>query len=93
MNLILLWNITSASVLQVWLVLQVSQVCFCFCFVFVTPEGFTTVVANEGLEKARAYLNQVPRDRRLYIPSVRCGVNFRWKHLQTTPTHFLGKAE
>ena len=23
-------------------------------FVFVTPEGFTTVVANEGLEKARA---------------------------------------
>ena len=24
--------------------------------------GFTTIVANEGLEKARAYLNQVPRD-------------------------------
>jgi len=24
-----------------------------FVFVFVTPEGFTTMVANEGLEKAR----------------------------------------
>jgi len=58
-------------------------------WLFVTPEGFTTVVANEGLEKARAYLNQVPQDRRLYIPSKGCGVNFRWKHLKTTPTHFL----
>ena len=57
-------------------------------FVFVTPEGFTTVVANEGLEKERAYLNQVPRDRRLYIPSEGCGVNFRWKHLRTTPVYF-----
>jgi len=28
---------------------------------FITPEGFTTTVANEGLEKARAYLNQVPQ--------------------------------
>jgi len=67
-------------------------ICFFFLFVlfFVTPEGFITVVANEGLEKARAYLNQVPRDRRLYIPSKGCGVNFRWKHLQTTPTHFFG---
>jgi len=35
---------------------------FFFCFVFVTPEGFTRVVANKGLEKARAYLNQVPGD-------------------------------
>ena len=34
---------------------------FCFLF-FVTPDGFTTVVANEGLEKARAYLNQIPQD-------------------------------
>jgi len=51
---------------------------------FITPEGFTTAVANEGLEKARAYLNQVPRDRRLYIS---CGVNFRWKHVQ--PIHLL----
>jgi len=34
---------------------------FLFVFVFVTPEGFSTVVADEGLEKARAYLNQVPR--------------------------------
>ena len=33
---------------------------FFFFFFFITPEGFTTVVANEGLEKARAYLNQVP---------------------------------
>jgi len=32
------------------------------CFVFVAPEGFTTMVANEGLEKARAYSNQVPRN-------------------------------
>ena len=38
-------------------------------FVFVTPEGFTTMVANEGLEKARAYLNQVPWDRQLNVPS------------------------
>ena len=42
--------------------------CFCFAFVFVSPEGFTTVVANEGLEMARAYLNQVPQDRRLTSP-------------------------
>ena len=64
-----------------------------FClFVFVTREGFTTVAANEGLEKARAYLNQVPQDRRLYIPSEGCGVNFRWKLLQTTPTHLLGQS-
>jgi len=62
-----------------------------FCFVFITPEGFTTVVANECLEKARAYLNQVPRDRWLYIPAEGCGVNFRWKHLQTTTTHFFGR--
>jgi len=64
---------------------------FLFLF-FVTPEGFTTVVANEGLEKARAYLNQVRRDRRLFIPSEGCGVNFRCKHLQTTPTHFFGQS-
>ena len=63
-----------------------------FILFFVTPEGFTTVVANEGLEKARAYLNQVPRDRRLYIPSEGCGINFRWKHLQNTPTHFFGQS-
>ena len=41
---------------------------------------------NEGLEKARAYLNQVPRDQRLYIPSE--GLNFRSKRLKNTPTHF-----
>jgi len=29
---------------------------------FFTPEGFTTLVTNEGLEKARAYINQIPRD-------------------------------
>ena len=29
----------------------------------------STVVANEGLEKARAYLNQVPQNRRLNVPS------------------------
>jgi len=52
-------------------------------------KGFTTVVANEGLEKARAYINQVPRDRRLYIPSEGCSINFRWKHLQTAPVYFI----
>ena len=40
----------------------------CFSFVFITIEGFTTVVANGGLEKARAYLNQVPWDRWLNVP-------------------------
>ena len=34
-------------------------------------------LANEGLEKASAYLNHVPWDRQLYIPSEGCGVNFR----------------
>jgi len=66
-------------------------VCFCFLF-FATPDGFTTVVANKGLEKARADLNQVPREWRLYIPSEGCGVNFRWKHLQTIPTHIFGQS-
>ena len=46
---------------------------FVFLFLF-TPEGFTTMVANKGLEKARAYLNMV---HLLYIPSKGCGVNFR----------------
>jgi len=40
-----------------------------FVLLLLPHEGFTTAVANEGLEKARAYLNQVPRDQRLYIPS------------------------
>ena len=26
--------------------------------IFVTPEGFTTTVTDEGLEKARTYLNR-----------------------------------
>ena len=38
---------------------------FIYFYFFVTPEGFTTVVANECLEKARAYLNLVPRDRKM----------------------------
>ena len=29
--------------------------------------------ANEDLEVARGYVNQVPQDRRLYIPSEGCG--------------------
>jgi len=49
-------------------------------FVIVTPEGFTAVVANDGLEKERTYLNQAPQQTRLYIPSEGCGVNFREKH-------------
>jgi len=36
---------------------------------FVTPEGFTTMVANEGLEKTRAYLKQVLQDQQLNVPS------------------------
>jgi len=40
----------------------------CVC-VYVCFEGFTTMVANEGLEKTRAYLNQVPWDQQLYVPS------------------------
>jgi len=61
----------------------------CFCFVFNTPEGFTTMVDNEDLEKARAYLNQFPRDQWLCIPSERYGANLRWNHLQNTPTHLF----
>jgi len=50
---------------------RIALVCGCriwpnsyplFCFVII-PE------ANEGLEKARAYLNQVPWDQRLNVPS------------------------
>ena len=37
-------------------------------FVFVTPEVFTIMVANQGLEKAGAYLNRVPWDRQLNVP-------------------------
>ena len=33
--------------------------------IFLTPEEFTTTVANKGLEKARAYLNQVSWDSQL----------------------------
>jgi len=32
------------------------------CFVFITREGFTTMVANKCMEKARAFLNQVLQD-------------------------------
>jgi len=31
-------------------------------FDFVTPEGFTQMVANKGLEIVKAYLNLVPQD-------------------------------
>ena len=41
---------------RVW---QAARQCFCLLF-FVTPEGFTTVVANEGLEKERAYFKPGP---------------------------------
>jgi len=33
-----------------------------FLVFIINPKGFTTVVGNEGLEKATANLNQVPRD-------------------------------
>jgi len=35
---------------------------------FVTPEGLTTMVANEGLEKARAYLNRSYKTNSLMSP-------------------------
>jgi len=52
------------------------------------------MVATEGLEKARAYLNQVPQDRQFYIPSEGCSFILQVK----TPeefTYFLfgGRAE
>jgi len=50
---------------------------FIYTLFFVTPEKFTIMVANEGLEKARAYLKQVLQDRQLYILSEGFGVNFR----------------
>ena len=40
-------------------------------FVFVTPEGFTIMVGNEELEKARAYFTDS-----FNIPSEGCSVNF-----------------
>jgi len=43
--------------------------CCCCCSFVVTPEGVTIPVANKGLEKARAYLNQIPRNRQLNVPS------------------------
>jgi len=65
-----------------------------FCFVFVTPEGFTKMVANKGLEKAKAYLNQVPSDQRLYIPSegsmwCKLQVNTFRMHLLTSSGNFM----
>jgi len=51
----------------------------CFCFVFITPEGFTTMVANEDLERARTYmhLDQAPgTDSFTSLQKVRCK-NFR----------------
>ena len=45
-------------------------VLFCFCFVlFLLP--LRSLPQWWGLEKARAYLNQVPRDRRLYMYDVK----------------------
>ena len=56
----------------------------CFCFVFVTTEGFTTVVANKGLEKARAYLNQVPQGLTALHPLQR----MQCKHQVETPLDY-----
>jgi len=50
-------------------------------------------VANEGLEKARTYLNQVPWDRQLYIPSEGCGVTSGESTFRLHLLTFLGKAE
>ena len=50
-------------------------------------------MANEGLEKARAYLNQVPRDRWLYIPSEGCGINVREVETPSDHTYSLFWAE
>jgi len=59
-------------------------VCVCLFVCFITPEGLTTMVAKEGLEKARACVNKVPWDRWLNIHSKGCAVNF-----QNTPTHLF----
>ena len=38
-----------------------GDICFVlYCFVLVPSEGFTAMVANEGLEKARAYFKPGP---------------------------------
>ena len=45
-----------------------------------THEGFTMMVANNGLEKAEPIdpgpVDPGPRGRRLYIPSEGCSVNY-----------------
>jgi len=66
----------------------------CPCCVSECPEGFTTVVANEDLEKARAYLNQVP----LRLTALHPLQRMRCKLQVETPSDytyslFLGRAE
>ena len=52
------------------------------------------MVANSDLEKARGYLNQVPWDQQLYIPSEGCGVKLQVKTpSQYTYSLFGGRAE
>jgi len=55
-------------------------------FCFVTPGGFTTMVANKGLEEPGS-LGPIALH-----PLRRMWCNFRWKHLQTTSTHFFGQS-
>ena len=64
---------TGDDTLQISGQLQINtHVCLFVCLFVFAPEGFTTLVTNEGLEKARAYLNQMPWDQRLYTPSEGC---------------------
>ena len=39
------------------------------CLFVIAHKGFTTMVANEAWRRQSLYLNQVPRDRRLNVPS------------------------
>jgi len=59
-----------------------------FELIWITPEGFSILVANQGLEKARAYLNQVPPGPTALHPlrRMRC-------KLQVETLTFLGRAE
>ena len=47
---------TGDDTLQISGQLQINtHVCLFVCLFVFAPEGFTTLVTNEGLEKARAY--------------------------------------
>jgi len=69
-----------------------TMVCFFVLFCFVTPDGFTTIVANEGLEEARAYLNQV-LNQWLYTPIQRWQCKLQVKTPSEYTYSLFGRAE